>query len=288
VLPATIFAGVAALALFPTFAVALWMRFSWDVAAMTVQGTAYQLSFHAIPASHRGRLRALLEGVVNPIGGVAGGTILILLNRSDLRSGTGNFLAVCALALFFSLLWLHVAWKAKGVYRRAVLKNLESLDPKTCRDAEEMLRGEGRLKARGLRLPLGQRIRQRKIFGGRGELSIAAGSDFLELQVKVGASSWHLRNLGGHWGVVEDGRVKADFAGRRSGSVHREWPDGYAAALWKRDGIRWVEWGDYGEGCVFGAVCRAGECDPFRKLTCRGEFISPARRFRNKIAPRNE
>ena len=40
---------------------------------MSIQGSAYQMAFHTIPDRFAARVRGLIEGVCNPLGGILGG-----------------------------------------------------------------------------------------------------------------------------------------------------------------------------------------------------------------------
>lgn len=140
-LPVTIFIGLTLIILSYSFLSAFVMRYTWDVMAMTLQGSCYQLSFNAIPAPYRGRVRGLLEGVVNPIGGILGGTIVIVKNHFTpaVQLALHHQLIFTVLGLWFSLVWIFVAMAAEKQYHRAILQNLSSSDDRTLLDAKEML-----------------------------------------------------------------------------------------------------------------------------------------------------
>lgn len=150
-LPITIFMGIFATAIFPTLFVAVAMRYTWDVVAMTVQGSSFQLAFNAVPTAFRGRIRGLLEGIINPLGGILGGLLYKFLDAYkglDASKGLDTskvnldslFFGVAVLGLIFSLIWLLIAIIIPQQYRIQILKNLRSLDPRTRQDAQAMLR----------------------------------------------------------------------------------------------------------------------------------------------------
>ncbi len=142
-LPGTIFLGLIAIGIWQNLWVAISMRYTWDVVGMTVQGSAFQLSFNAIPAPYRGRIRGLLEGIVNPFGGILGGIFLKLLTGlgQNIPSNSHEpFLAITWLGLILACVWLGIAFWIPEQYRQKVLVNLHSKDTRTQQDAWEMMR----------------------------------------------------------------------------------------------------------------------------------------------------
>jgi len=143
ILPVTIFLGILSILLSFSFYTGVAMRFTWDIAAMTVQGSIFQLAFNGVPGPYRGRVRGILEGFVNPIGGIQGGLLIIFINRFfypvTCGSVTEHRVIITFLGLWFSILWIFVSIIMKGCYNNVTLKNLESEDRRTVFDAIEML-----------------------------------------------------------------------------------------------------------------------------------------------------
>ncbi len=140
-LPITILSGLSFIAIFDFWVMAILMRYTFDIVAMTVQGSAFQLSFNAIPSSYRGRVRGLLEGIINPIGGVIGGIILTFLAQNTAKTNLANhpFGEITVLGIFFCLIWLSLAMIIPSQYRKQLFQNLRSDDSRTRQDAWEML-----------------------------------------------------------------------------------------------------------------------------------------------------
>ncbi len=80
ILPAAMFICLASIVISSSFYCLVIMRFIWDLAGMTVQITAFQLSFNAVSGPYRGRARGILEGLINPVGGILGGFFIIFIN----------------------------------------------------------------------------------------------------------------------------------------------------------------------------------------------------------------
>ncbi|MEQ8189905.1 MAG: hypothetical protein ABRQ39_18190 [Candidatus Eremiobacterota bacterium] len=143
ILPVTIFSGLILVSISFTFYSGLIMRFTWDLVAMTVQGSIFQLSFNGISAPYRGRIRGLLEGFINPLGCILGGAIIIIINKclcytySLFPLSGGAVITITAIA--FSLIWIFVSLITREYYRKAIIENLKSNDRRTCMDSIEML-----------------------------------------------------------------------------------------------------------------------------------------------------
>ncbi len=142
ILPAAICICLSSILISSSFYCLVIMRFIWDLAGMTVQITAFQLSFNAVSGPYRGRARGILEGLVNPVGGILGGLFIIFINKifySNPAVTSGRIL-ITVMALIFSFLWLIAAIIVNKRYRKTIIQNLDSEDRRTCLDAIEMLR----------------------------------------------------------------------------------------------------------------------------------------------------
>ncbi len=143
ILPAAMFICLASIVISSSFYCLVIMRFIWDLAGMTVQITAFQLSFNAVSGPYRGRARGILEGLINPVGGILGGFFIIFINGifySNDDTVTSRRIIITFMALIFSLLWLIAAIIVNQRYRKTIIQNLDSEDRRTCLDAIEMLR----------------------------------------------------------------------------------------------------------------------------------------------------
>lgn len=143
ILPVTILSGLILVLISFSFYSGVIMRFAWDLVAMTVQGSIFQLSFNGIAAPYRGRIRGFLEGFINPLGGILGGTIIIIINKclynTHSMSAMSDRAIITIIAIVFSLAWIFVALITKTYYRKAIIENLNSSDRRTCMDSIEML-----------------------------------------------------------------------------------------------------------------------------------------------------
>ncbi|BBM86541.1 MFS transporter [Candidatus Uabimicrobium amorphum] len=255
-LPATIILGVSITWLFPVFIAVFFMRFSWDIIAMTVQGTSYQLVFNGIPAPDRGRIRGIMEGIINPLGGVVGGLTIIATNEFFATSSPFSHHIITALALSSGLLWLYMAMKARKYYHKSILENLYSKDSRTVSDAWEMME-EGKqlanLKISQEILPTFSLMKEQKVIG---EQIVQSFCD--EHKVVV----YHHRRLGCHrlkvfidghaWNVFKHDNTwwMSDKSGKREvDAAILYWlkKDNYVAVVFHKQKIQRVEIAETGK-----------------------------------------
>lgn len=123
-----------------TFLPGLFLRCSWDMVGMTIQGNSYQMALNAIPAALRARIRGFIEGVINPLGGVLGGLLILALHHAfdaTRSQGWRDPITLAGLALAFA--WLVAVLRSQRDYMELVASNLHSPEPRTAMDAIECL-----------------------------------------------------------------------------------------------------------------------------------------------------
>lgn len=147
-LPATVLAGFALIAAWFAFWPGIILRYTWDMVGMTVQGNSYQLALNAIPGALRARMRGFIDGVVNPLGGVLGGVLILSLHHLfDSKSGSGWTDPVTIAGLVLALVWLVVVSRSQKHYMGLVAENLGSTDHRTAMDAVDCLEEPGNHRA---------------------------------------------------------------------------------------------------------------------------------------------
>lgn len=197
-LPATIVGGLVLVAGWFTFWPGLVMRYAWDMVGMTIQGNSFQLAMNAIPADLRARIRGFIDGVLNPLGGVLGGVVIIVLHKvfdSSTASGWRDPVTIAGLAL--SLFWIIVVWRGSQHYMKLIAANLGSRDRRTAMDAIDCLEEPG--NARALDLLRGvataaepeKRMAAARVWGGIGgpeaAAALALACDDLDDRVRLEA-----------------------------------------------------------------------------------------------------
>ncbi|NTU67540.1 MAG: MFS transporter [Chlorobiaceae bacterium] len=149
-LPITVLAGFAFIALQPVFWAGFFLRFTWDLVGMTLQGNSYQLAQNAMPSALRARIRGFIEGVVNPLGGVLGGLLILALHAAfDATDGQGWSDEVTIAGILLATLWIVVVVGSQKHYLNLIADNLRSPEKRTVMDAIECLvePGSGRAGA---------------------------------------------------------------------------------------------------------------------------------------------
>lgn len=140
VLPAVTLASFAWIAAQFSFWPGFIMRYSWDMVGMTVQGNSYQLALNAIPHSLRARVRGVIEGVINPLGGVLGGLLILALHHLfDSTAGSGWTDPVTISGVILLGAWFVVVSRSQKNYMDLVENNLRSDDKRTVLDAIDCL-----------------------------------------------------------------------------------------------------------------------------------------------------
>lgn len=314
-LPVTILLGIVITGVIPCFWAAFIMRFTWDIVAMTVQGSSYQLLFHAMPGPYRGRIRGLLEGIMNPLGGIVGGTLIILLQASPNSASA----AIPMLGLLFALAWLGMAIIARKVYHRTIVENLASKDRRTYLDALEMfdeikkqlekkqiqdlLKQQDCLHSTPLANDAGnesdqeffvaQDIRNNKktfkksIFDGHGKITFYCKRRHGCYRVRVVMKKvvWNVEHQEQQILLKKGAQNVRQFAVETPGSIYWENETGYLAVAWRQGMIKWVEMGNYLDKTVIGIRCRSKGLIFPRKLTHNGKYVNPFPRFMIEIEP---
>lgn len=142
-LPVTILGAFAVLLVDFTFLPGLVMRYLWDIIGMTVQGNTFNLAFNGVPSAIRGRVRGFLEGMVNPLGGVFGGLLILGLRQGFGTEQGGAFDIITLAGIALAAIWVVVSLNVKRTYLGAVVANLDSPDRRTFLDAIECLEEHG-------------------------------------------------------------------------------------------------------------------------------------------------
>lgn len=175
VLPATALAGFVLVAAKFSFWPGIFLRYSWDMVGMTVQGNSYQLALNAIPHMLRARVRGFIEGVINPLGGVLGGVLILALHHLfDSTTGAGWTDPVTLSGMFLVVVWFVVVSRSQKNYMDLVESNLRSGENRTVMDAIDCLEEPGNHRAHELlvevaRMPdPNRRMAAARVFGNIG------------------------------------------------------------------------------------------------------------------------
>lgn len=147
-LPGVVLAGFALVAVKFSFWPGVFLRYSWDMVGMTVQGNSYQLALNAIPRDVRARVRGVIEGVINPLGGVLGGVLILVLHHLfDATDGHGLTDPITVAGLLLGAVWLFVVSRSQKSYMGLVESNLKAAERRTVLDAIDCLEEPGNARA---------------------------------------------------------------------------------------------------------------------------------------------
>ncbi len=133
-LPASQIAGFALLAFTPGLAPIVAMMFMQTLIGMSVQANSVSVSFNVFAADVRGKIRTLLEGVINPLGGVVGSLTIMAIARFD----TAETLRILPYAgAVFAGVWLFFTLRIRRSYLAEIDITAQSGNPQDRKDAAE-------------------------------------------------------------------------------------------------------------------------------------------------------
>lgn len=117
----------------------VFTMFMQTLIGMSVQSNSVQMSFNVFAGAVRGKIRTLLEGVINPLGGVIASLMIIAVNAAEKNTGMplGNILPF--FGLFFSGVWLFSTWKIRRSYLKEVRSTHTHGDEQDKKNAREAL-----------------------------------------------------------------------------------------------------------------------------------------------------
>jgi ATP/ADP translocase len=137
-LPAVSILGGMGILISFSFIFGFLLRYMWDIIGMSIQANAFQLTQNAIPGRLRGRVRGILDGIINPGGSIVAGFLIIFLNRL-VNYHAYNTELITVLLIFIAVFWLASVVIGHKFYVSALVRNLKSNDKQTAFDAIESL-----------------------------------------------------------------------------------------------------------------------------------------------------
>lgn len=117
----------------------VFTMFMQTLIGMSVQSNSVQMSFNIFSGAVRGKIRTLLEGVINPLGGVIASLMIIAVNAAEKKTTLplGNILPF--FGLFFSGVWLFSTWKIRRSYLKEIRRTHTYGDEQDKKNAREAL-----------------------------------------------------------------------------------------------------------------------------------------------------
>ncbi len=133
-LPASQIAGFVLLIFTPGLSPIVAMMFMQTLIGMSVQANSVSMSFNVFSADVRGKIRTLLEGVINPLGGVIGSLTIMAIAKFDSRE-TLQILPYAGTV--FAGVWLFFTFRIRRSYLREIQITAQSENPQDRKDAAE-------------------------------------------------------------------------------------------------------------------------------------------------------
>ena len=116
--------------------------FMQTLIGMSIQSNSVQVSFNVFARAVRGKIRTLLEGVLNPLGGVIGSVTIIIIGKLQTNDAIAVERILPYVGILFSGIWLLAAFKIHKSYIREAEKTAECNDNQDQKDAREALQIE--------------------------------------------------------------------------------------------------------------------------------------------------
>lgn len=116
--------------------------FMQTLIGMSIQSNSIQVSFNVFASSVRGKIRTLLEGVINPLGGVIGSLTIIVIDLFQKNASVPVESVLPYFGIFFSFIWLYFVLKIKRSYLKEILWTYFNGTEQDRKDAVEALQIE--------------------------------------------------------------------------------------------------------------------------------------------------
>lgn len=116
--------------------------FTQTLIGMSIQSNSVQVSFNVFARSVRGKIRTLLEGVLNPLGGVIGSVTIIIISKIETVNATSVERILPFIGILFSGIWLLAAINIHKSYLQEAKQTAQSEDEQDKKDALEALQIE--------------------------------------------------------------------------------------------------------------------------------------------------
>ncbi len=116
--------------------------FMQTLIGMSIQSNSVQVSFNVFARNIRSKIRVLLEGVVNPFGGVIASATIIIISKIQTKDSVTVERILPYIGILFSGIWLLSAIKIYKSYIKEAETTAECDNPQDKKDALEALRIE--------------------------------------------------------------------------------------------------------------------------------------------------
>ncbi|MBR1778202.1 MAG: hypothetical protein IJ752_06435 [Alphaproteobacteria bacterium] len=113
--------------------------FAQTLIGMSIQSNSVQVSFNVFSRAVRGKIRTLLEGVLNPLGGIIGSVMIIVIGLLKQKDSVPLERILPYTGILFSAVWLLAAIKIHRSYIQEAEKTAQCIDPQDQKEAQEAL-----------------------------------------------------------------------------------------------------------------------------------------------------
>lgn len=123
-LPISQVIGLSLIIIYPQFWAIILTEFLQDFIGMSIQSNSINMSFNIISSRVRAKIRTLLEGIINPLGGVLAGISILIIQKILPQSEFINYY-IPLFGLIFAILWTLSVFQLKKYYIKEIKKSFK-------------------------------------------------------------------------------------------------------------------------------------------------------------------
>lgn len=123
-LPFSQIVGLSLIIIYPQFWAIILTEYMQDLIGMSVQANSVNMAFNVISSKVRAKIRTFLEGIINPLGGVIAGLVILFIQNTLPSSEFINY-HIPLFGLVCSIIWLFCAFQLRFFYFKEMKKSFK-------------------------------------------------------------------------------------------------------------------------------------------------------------------
>ena len=123
-LPFSQIVGLSLIIIYPQFWAIILTEYMQDLIGMSVQANSVNMAFNVISSKVRAKIRTFLEGIINPLGGVIAGLVILFIQNTLPSSEFINY-HIPLFGLVCSVIWLFCAFQLRFFYFKEMKKSFK-------------------------------------------------------------------------------------------------------------------------------------------------------------------
>jgi ATP/ADP translocase len=123
-LPVSQIVGLSLIVIYPQFWAIILTEFMQDLIGMSVQANSVNMAFNVISSKVRAKIRTFLEGIINPLGGVIAGVMILIIQKVLPSSEFINY-HIPLFGIIFAGIWVFAAIQLRFYYLQEMKKSFK-------------------------------------------------------------------------------------------------------------------------------------------------------------------